>query len=215
MLAEVSPALHAQGLRVLQGQRLAPDDAGHVAALLALMDPPHGSNILDAGCGFGEVARLMRAVRPDLWFVLLNFSREQLALVPHGDGLRPVRGDYHALPLADASLDGAMFLYALCHADQPVALAEAARVVRPGGFLFVYEYELVAGDDALFRDVLYSAAPSDAEFRGMADAAGWDVQWKQRMAGDDSIFRGVMADDVRYEAIFRGLRLACWRAVRR
>jgi hypothetical protein len=54
----------ARGIRILQGNRLGDTDAAHVAALLALMALPEGALIADIGCGFGEVARLMRGQRP-------------------------------------------------------------------------------------------------------------------------------------------------------
>ncbi|RYI03483.1 MAG: hypothetical protein EON48_15815 [Acetobacteraceae bacterium] len=59
-LEAVSPAAHEAGLRVLQGYRMAPTDAGHVAVLLGMMAPALGDTVLDAGYGFGEVARLMQ-----------------------------------------------------------------------------------------------------------------------------------------------------------
>ena len=79
VLEEVSPAARGTDLRVLQGYSLAPTDAGHVAVLLGMMAPALGDTVLDAGCGFGEVARLQR---PDLSFVLLNRVDAQLQHVP-------------------------------------------------------------------------------------------------------------------------------------
>jgi ArsR family transcriptional regulator len=50
------------------------------------------------------------------------------------------RGDIERLPLGDASLDVAMLSQALHHAERPDrAVAEAARVVRPGGRVLVLE----------------------------------------------------------------------------
>ncbi len=48
------------------------------------------------------------------------------------------RGELEALPIADAELDAATLLLVLHHLPDPVAaLAEAARVLRPGGRLLI------------------------------------------------------------------------------
>ncbi len=49
-------------------------------------------------------------------------------------------GDYHRLPYGGAAFDQLYCIEALCHAlDTPRALAEAARVLRPGGALTVFD----------------------------------------------------------------------------
>ena len=51
-----------------------------------------------------------------------------------------VHADLHALPFADASLDAVFCVEAFCYAhDLPRALAEAARVLRPGGHFMLYD----------------------------------------------------------------------------
>ena len=66
------------------------------------------------------------------------------------------QGDFHDLPYADASFDHLYCIEALCHAtDTPRALAECARVLRPGGTLMLFDGYLLrplaalSGDDAL------------------------------------------------------------------
>jgi SAM-dependent methyltransferase len=49
-------------------------------------------------------------------------------------------GDYEALPFADGRFDQLFCIEAMCHAsDLPRALAEAARVLRPGGALTLFD----------------------------------------------------------------------------
>jgi sterol 24-C-methyltransferase len=49
-------------------------------------------------------------------------------------------GDFHHLPQADASIDAAFCIESMCHAtDLPRALAEVARVLRPGGELTLFD----------------------------------------------------------------------------
>jgi SAM-dependent methyltransferase len=63
------------------------------------------------------------------------------------------RGDLEKLPLDAASVDVAILSQALHHAAEPaVALAEAARVLRPGGKLLVLD--LRAHDQSWVRDKL-------------------------------------------------------------
>jgi ubiquinone/menaquinone biosynthesis C-methylase UbiE len=49
-----------------------------------------------------------------------------------------VRADATSLPFADATFESVALLYVLYHLDKPtMALAEARRVLRPGGLLAV------------------------------------------------------------------------------
>lgn len=109
-------------------------------ALLALLPP--GWTVGDLGCGTGQVsACLAPFVRQVL---AVDDSPEMLAaarqrLVGAGN-VEVCEGQLEALPLGDAALDAAVLLLVLPYlADPGAALAEAARVVRPGGRVLVVD----------------------------------------------------------------------------
>ena len=212
VLDEASAACLALGIRILQGHRLGPTDEAHVSELLYRLNPPHGAKILDVGCGFGEVARLMGRERRDLRFVLLNENAGQLAHAP--PRFPRIRADLHAIPLADASVDVVMFLYVLCHSDLDCALAEAARVTRPGGELFVYDYARTAGNNTLMRKRLYARAPRWHEWVNAMHATGWQVYDFEAPGGSDAVFRRAYGNDAEYDRIFAELVPMIWRARR-
>lgn len=200
------------GIKVLQGSRFAPTDEGHISVLLRYMAPPSGALILDAGCGFGEIARVMKIYRPDLDFVLLNQNSLQLSYAPRE--FRRIQADFHDIPLADVSVDGVMFCYSLCHANAPRALAEVARITRPGGFLFVYDYDRMGGNnDLFFGRLLANAIPYDLMER-LAWGANWHPVMHETPPGDDSPFRSAYANDAEYDTIFQHLVPAVWKAIR-
>ena len=134
--------LFARGHYILQSHKLGTTDRDHVAALLDYFDPPASAHVLDVGCGVGTVAALMAKQRPDLRFTLLNISASQLEI---GTAAMPkVRADMHDLPFPADSFDAVMFCYSLGHGLLDQCIAEAARVLRPGGVLFIYD---LSGDD--------------------------------------------------------------------
>ena len=107
-------------------------------ALDALALPP-GSVVLDLACGTGDLMRLgerrgLRMLGADL---SLGMLRENRALVPKAP---VVQGDASALGIASGTLDGVVCGYALRNfTDLDGALAEAGRVLRPGGRVAVLE----------------------------------------------------------------------------
>jgi SAM-dependent methyltransferase len=86
--------------------------------------------VLDVGCGEGELARYL----PDGAWIGLDKSPEMLARAPNPKAL----ADATNLPFGAPYFSSAALLYVLYHLPEPrLALAEAARVVRPGGMVAV------------------------------------------------------------------------------
>ena len=217
-LMEQATGAMPDGLRVLQANRLGKDDIAHVRELMRYMPIPRGATVLDAGCGLGEVSRILGAHRLDLSFIMVNKSEAQLAHAPSNHRFHRLVGDFHNLPLPDASVDFTMFCYALCHADHMVALREAARVTRPGGQLFVYDYERVGGDNALMEQHLFARAYRFDEVAALASRAGWALTFEAFPAGYDlfaDIFGGDEELQALHRAIFSDLRPVVWRFERR
>ncbi|HEX7738710.1 MAG TPA: class I SAM-dependent methyltransferase [Marmoricola sp.] len=90
---------------------------------------------LDVGCGMGGNTAVLRALG---WHAVgLDYSPAALHAA-QARGLTLVRGDAHRLPFADGSFDLVMSTDAWEHLDDHDAVAaEAHRVLRPEGTLFV------------------------------------------------------------------------------
>ncbi len=110
-------------------------------ALLQLMKP---GVIADLGAGEGTLS-LMLARRAEKVIAIDNAPKmvefgAQLAREHRVANLEYRLGDLEAPPLEDASVDLALFSQALHHAQHPArAVAEAARILRPGGRLVVLD----------------------------------------------------------------------------
>lgn len=112
-------------------------------AAIAELVPVAGLALVDIGCGPGRLSRALRdlgatvtGVEPD------PIQAEQNRLAPAEPGLTFVEARAERLPLESGSQDGACFFRSLHHVPVDAmaeALAEAARVLRPDGFLCVVE----------------------------------------------------------------------------
>jgi SAM-dependent methyltransferase len=90
---------------------------------------------LDVGCGPGGNSDMLRSLGWDV--TALDFSSGS-ALLAHARGLRAVQGDGRSLPFADATFDLVLSTDAWEHIDDDhLVAAEAHRVLRAGGHLFV------------------------------------------------------------------------------
>jgi len=109
-------------------------------ALLGLL--PASWTVADLGCGTGALtaalaARVRKVVAVDRSAAMLQAARRRT------DGLRNVElheADLAQLPLPSASCDAAMLVLVLAYQEDPgPVLAEARRILRPGGRLVVVD----------------------------------------------------------------------------
>jgi len=103
--------------------------------------------LLDLGCGLGATLRSFARRLPQAW--LLGITRvpwqvEKARTLNHAAGcgqrVRVMEGDYEETVLPEASFDGVYALESSCHAhgaDKGALLAEAHRLLRPGGRFIV------------------------------------------------------------------------------
>lgn len=106
----------------------------HEAAYLATLPLTRGRRVLEAGCGEGYGAAMLRDEDADIVAVDLDESTTRHAANCYA--LPAVCGDLVALPIRDASFDSVVSLQTIEHLwDQPGFLAECARVLVPHGLL--------------------------------------------------------------------------------
>jgi SAM-dependent methyltransferase len=104
---------------------------------LPLLQP---GDVLDIASGDGVLAELLaphsrRYVCVDTSVRVVSAAAERLRRFPN---VEVREGDMHALPFAAAQFDLVVLMHALTYAAKPVqAVAEAARVLRPGGRLLL------------------------------------------------------------------------------
>jgi ubiquinone/menaquinone biosynthesis C-methylase UbiE len=154
--------------RVLRGKyrRLAADVAG-VA--------PNGGAVLDVGTGPGVLLVELAARRPDLRLTGVDLSADMIAaatrnLEPFGERACARLGDVTSLPFPDRSFDLIVSSLSLHHWDHPeAAVPELARILRPGGRVYIYDFPFAPFDKlaaaARTRSVLNGRSPEQTPIR--------------------------------------------------
>ncbi|MDR1998244.1 MAG: class I SAM-dependent methyltransferase [Candidatus Margulisbacteria bacterium] len=115
-----------------KGDRRYEDFCDHLA--LRRLLPPAGEKFIDVCGGFGRLAGEYLDKYPEV--CLFDYARNMLELArrERGARLKTVQGSVYQLPFADGEFDVLAMIRASHHlADFPAALAEIARVLKPGG----------------------------------------------------------------------------------
>ena len=148
-------------------------------ALLALVPEDDLGRLLDIGTGTGRVLELLAprirlGLGIDASKAMLALARARLSHT--GLAHCAVRlADMYRLPLADASFDIAVLQMVLHYAEDPEgAVAEAARVLRPGGRLILIDLAPHAREDLTAKRAHRWPGFSDAAIHNLLTNAGLD-----------------------------------------
>jgi ArsR family transcriptional regulator len=179
----------AQATRWDQVRSLHLDEAQVESALLEVFGDQPPRSLLDIGTGTGRVLQLLA---PRIGFGLgVDLSREMLAVARANLDRTSLRncqvrqGDMYHLPLPDGSFDAATLHNVLRFADDPgAALAEAARVLRPGGRLVVVDFAPHSLEFLREHHAHRRLGFADAQMRDWFAAAGLAFEPPRRLAGD-------------------------------
>jgi ubiquinone/menaquinone biosynthesis C-methylase UbiE len=106
-----------------------------------------GQKLLDAGCGFGGTIQTINAAHSDMELTGLNIDPRQLEAADaqttsaHGNKIGWIEADACQLPFEDNSFDRVLAVECIFHfPSREKFLAEAARVLKPGGYLAVSDF---------------------------------------------------------------------------
>jgi ubiquinone/menaquinone biosynthesis C-methylase UbiE len=156
--------------------------------------------LVDIGTGTGRMIELFgprssQSVGIDRSSEMLRLARVKLESAGISSSLR--QGDMYALPLADHSADSVIIHQVLHYAHSPAtAIAEAARVLAPGGTLLVVDFAAHEREELRERDAHIRLGFDDEVMGSWFAAAGLELDRVQHLKGGEltvTLWRGVKA----------------------
>jgi SAM-dependent methyltransferase len=159
--------------------------------VLADLVPLTQQRLIELGCGNARLSRslLQRYVGTQVVGLEVDEVQHAKNLAHPQDGLQFFAGSAEAVPFGDASFDGALMLKSLHHVPMDAmdaALIEVARVVRPGGWLYVSEPIYGGALNELVRiyndEGMVRAAAQAALDRAVAAGIHWQAVAERRFA---------------------------------
>ena len=123
-------------------------EAAFKRALVTGLAASEGERILDLGCGTGTLAIAIANAAPGAAVVGIDADdsmlvRARAKQARSGTAIQWHRGFAQNLPFGDAVFDAvvsSLFFHHLLRPDKRTALAEIARVIRPGGRLLIADW---------------------------------------------------------------------------
>jgi ArsR family transcriptional regulator len=159
------------------------------AALVSVLPSSGVHDLLDIGTGTGRMLEVFgpRAER----LVGVDLSREMLAVArvnlerAHLRNCSIRQGDMYQLPVAGAAFDAVLIHQVLHYAERPAqAIAEAARVLRPGGMLVVVDFAPHALEFLRTEHAHRRLGFADGEVIAWCRAAGLEPEPVRHLPGD-------------------------------
>jgi ubiquinone/menaquinone biosynthesis C-methylase UbiE len=188
--AELYFASHAKDWDELRSLHIAESEVeAAIARALDAKDRPVG-RLVDIGTGTGRMISLFgpdasHALGVDRSPEMLRLARVKLAEAGLASAeLR--QGDMYALPLTSASADTVILHQVLHYAQQPAAaVAEAARLLAPGGRLLIVDFAPHDREELRSRDAHARLGFADDVMLKYVESAGLDAQVVEHLQGGE------------------------------
>lgn len=154
----------------------------------ALGERPLG-RLVDIGTGTGRMIELFgprsaEAIGIDRSSEMLRLARVKLESAGIASSLR--QGDMYALPLPDSSADSIIVHQVLHYAHSPAAaIAEAARVLAPGGTLLIVDFAAHNREELRATDAHIRLGFEDRAMVGWFAAAGLETDHVEHLEGGE------------------------------
>jgi 2-polyprenyl-3-methyl-5-hydroxy-6-metoxy-1,4-benzoquinol methylase len=186
--------------------------------VLALAAVAAGRQVLDVGSGPGELAASAAALGADT--VGIDVAPSMVRRAALANPSIPFRvGSFEAIPAGEGTFDAVVGNFVLNHVGRPeVALAEACRVLRPGGWLALSSWDAPSRNRLLGLIVDAAAAVdapppglpqgptnfrTDEELRAMFEGAGFvdvgisHIMFEAAVSDSGTLWTGVLDSAVR------------------
>ncbi len=150
--------------------------------------------LLDIGTGTGRIAELYAPSADHVAAIdkspeMLRIARARLQHLPPAR-LSLLQGDFLDLPFDDQSFDTVMFHQVLHYAQAPErALAEAARVTRPGGRIAIVDFAAHGREDLRDEQAHARLGFTDAQMQALLTGAGFAPMADSALAGSELTVR--------------------------
>jgi ubiquinone/menaquinone biosynthesis C-methylase UbiE len=197
---------HAEQWDAIRSLHVAETDV-EAAMVSALGDRPIG-RLVDIGTGTGRMLELfggdaIRALGIDRSPEMLRLARAKLAQGSI-DNAELRQGDMYALPLDSGGADTVILHQVLHFAQQPaLAIAEAARLLAPGGRILIADFASHQREDLRTQDAHVRLGFDDDQIGGWFAAAGLKMARIKTLKGGEltvKLWLGARAGGVRERA---------------
>ncbi|HVD62345.1 MAG TPA: metalloregulator ArsR/SmtB family transcription factor [Gemmatimonadaceae bacterium] len=158
-----------------------------IVGLLGLID--ESWQVGDLGCGTGQLSEIIapfagRVIAVDDSAAMIGAARRRLAAF---DNVTVRNGELEALPIEDESLDVALLFLVLHYVVEPeLAIAEAHRVLKPGGRLIVVDMMPHDRQDLLDQMGHVWRGFSEEQVASLFETAGFPGGRYQPLPADES-----------------------------